>query len=110
MWKSAVGKGIVLLLRQMLLLLSAFAFNLFFKMLEYPIYRPRLGELIFGILPLKKVSPFFSSEQSTEAEWEHTVAGQSVENMTCGVCVCLCFSIVELQYSCGNKEERETEE
>lgn len=54
MWKSAEEKGIVLQLRQMLLLLSAFAFNLFFKPLEYPIYNPRLSELIFGLLPLKK--------------------------------------------------------
>lgn len=53
-------KGIVPLLRQMLLLLSAFAFNLFLKPLEYPIYRPRLSELIFGLLPLKKHSSFFS--------------------------------------------------
>lgn len=64
-------KGTVPQLRQMLLLLSAFAFNLFFKPLEYPIYRPRLSELIFELLPLKKKQknkkqpPFFSldSEQ-----------------------------------------------
>lgn len=47
-------EGIVLRRRQMLLLLSAGAFNLFFKLLEYPIYKPRLSELIFGLLPLKK--------------------------------------------------------
>lgn len=60
MWKSAVEKGIVPQLRQMLLLLSAFAFNLFFKPVEYPIYRPRLSELIFGLLSLKKHTSFFS--------------------------------------------------
>ena len=60
MWKSAVEKGIVPQLRQMLLLLSAFAFNLFFKPLEYPIYSPRLSELIFGLLPLKKHFSVFS--------------------------------------------------
>ncbi len=58
MWKSVVEKAIVPQLRQMLLLLSAFAFNLFFKPLEYPIYSPRLSELIFGLLQLKKHSSF----------------------------------------------------
>lgn len=42
MWKRALKKGIVLQLRQMLLLLSAFTFNLFFKPLEYPIYRAKI--------------------------------------------------------------------
>lgn len=70
MWKTVVEKGIVPRLRQMLLLLSAFAFNLFFKPLEYPIYSPRLSELIFGLVPLKEHSSFIETQRkSTGAEW-----------------------------------------
>lgn len=79
MWKSAVVNGIELLLRQMLLLLSAFAFNLFLKPLEYPIYRLRLRELIFVILPLKKVSTFFLEGRT---ECVHNVASRE-KNYLC---------------------------
>lgn len=77
MWKRNRGgeeAGIVLQGRQMLLFLSAGAFNLFFKLLEYPIYKARLSELIFGLLPLKKSHfPPFRLKGDAEMEICHSL-------------------------------------
>lgn len=83
-------KGILLQLRQMLLLLSALAFNLFFKPLEYPIYRARLSELIFGLLSLKKHSSFFLLRLGGKAQTQNgnVASWGQVENIAVGSCGC----------------------
>lgn len=97
MWKSAVEKGIVLELRQMLLLLAAFAFNLFFKPLEYPIYSPRLSELIFGATSIEETLLLFFFRLKGKPQRQNVAS--HLENITCVfLCVYLYFGIVKLQY------------
>lgn len=89
MWKSAVEKGIVLELRQMLLLLAAFAFNLFFKPLEYPIYSPRLSELIFGATSIEETLLLFflqAQRKTTETECSQSLGKHNL-------CISLCVSL-----------------
>lgn len=83
MWRSAVEKGIVPQLRQMLLLLSAFAFNLFFKLLEYPIYSLRLSELIFELLPLKKKFLFLFTLKGKAQKQNGDIPATHLSNITC---------------------------
>lgn len=97
--KSAVEKAIVPQLRQMLLLLPAFAFNLFFKPLEYPIYRPRLSELIFGPLSLKKQSTFCLRTAQTRYG-SRPGAACHLESITC-VPVCRMSLCIYTSFVCG---------
>lgn len=72
----------------MLLLPPAFAFNLFLKPAECPIYRPRWSELIFGRVPLREL--LLSFDSIYEADSELTFASQ-----TFSLFVCMHLSVVK---------------